>query len=576
MIYTISYNHPERHFIDVELKTKTKGKEALYFQLPAWRPGRYELADFAKNIQKWQAFDENEKPLSFKKVTKNRWEVDCKGATGVTIKYNYFANELNAGSTYLDETQLYVNPVNCFIYNEAEVDEICQLQLKVPADYQCAIALYENEPFSYQAKSFDELADSPFIASKGLQHLQYKEADTNFHLWFQGELKVDEQLLMNDFSAFTREQIKLFGDFPTKDYHFLFQILTYPAYHGVEHSASTVIALGPSFSVLNKTGKYESLLGVSSHELFHTWNVKRIRPIEMWPYDFTKENYTRLGYLAEGATTWYGDLMLYRSGVFDDKAYFKTFNQLLDRHYNNPGVLNLSVAESSFDTWLDGYSLGIPNRKASIYTEGALITFLLDVEIRKASQNKQSFDEVMRFLYDEIFKKGRGVAESDYQETVERIAGKKMDHFFDSFVNGNKNFTKELENALSYLGLKMKRKPAALFSEAYLGIKQNENKVLSIFPNSPAEKAGVSIGDEPIAINGIKIQGNLSDWLAYFKKDKIQLDLMNSRGLQKSIFLQLSDDFFYTKYQVLAIENSSEEQQESNKIWRETINILHE
>ncbi|MEQ8625661.1 MAG: hypothetical protein RJQ00_02395 [Vicingaceae bacterium] len=571
MNYSISFQYPEQHYINISLRTETKGAKQLYFQLPAWRPGRYELGNFAKNIQQWQAFDETGKILSSKKLTKDRWEVACEGAKEVQVKYNYFANELNAGSSYLDENQLYVNPVNCLIYNEKEAHRPCELILELPANYNCAIGLEKQGRSTYLAKDFDELADSPFIASASLQHLTFKESQTTFHLWFQGELKLDEKLLIGDFSAFAKEQIKLFGDFPADDYHFLFQIVPHRFYHGVEHSNSTVIVLGPSYDVLKEEGRYEDLLGVSSHELFHTWNVKRIRPIEMWPYDFTKENYTRLGYLTEGATTWYGDLMLYRSEVFGDAAFFRTFNQILDRHYNNPGALNLSVADSSFDTWLDGYGTGVPNRKASIYTEGALITFLLDVEIRKATQNKSSFDHVMRAFYEDIYKNNKGVSELDYRETIERVANRKLDHYFDNFINGSEDFNLELEEALDYLGLKMTRKPAEQFHEAYLGVKLLEDKVYSIFPNSPAEKSKIGIGDQIIAINGIKLEANLSEWLAYFKADKIHLDLITAAGFYKQSTVSLTNEFFYCKYELAKVENLNNQQEGAFKIWKETI-----
>lgn len=571
MNYNISYQHPEQHYIDITLETETKGQKKLFFQLPAWRPGRYELGNFAKNIQKWKAIDENGNSLAFKKISKDRWEVSCENANKVVVKYNYFANELNAGSTYLDEDQLYVNPVNCLIYNESEMNSSCELKLNLPKAYRCAIGLDEISELTYCANNYDELADSPFIASSSLQQLTFQAEDTTFYLWFQGEIKIKEALIRKDFLAFTKEQIALFGDFPTKEYHFLFQIVPYSFYHGVEHGASTVIVLGPSYAVFQQSGRYEDLLGVSSHELFHTWNVKRIRPVEMWPYDFTKENYTRLGYLTEGATTWYGDLMLYRSEVFGDDAFFRTFNQLLDRHYNNPGALNLSVAESSFDTWLDGYGMGVPNRKASIYTEGALITFLLDVEIRKSSNNQHSFDDVIRRFYTKEFKDGKGVSETTYRETVEQLAGKDLGHYFDAFINGNEDFSHELIDALNYLGLKMTRKPASIYYEAFLGVKINEDKLISIFPNSPAENAGISVGDQLFAINGIEIQANLSEWLEYFKADDIRLDLITASGKLKQVALTLSNEFYYAQYFVSPLEEQSKAQQLANKSWKQTM-----
>ena len=568
MKYTVSYKNPNSHYIDIQVEIKSNNRSQVKLQLPAWRPGRYELVNFAKNIQKWSAKDENGNVLSAQKLTKDLWEIDCKGTSQVVVEYTYFANDLNAGSTFLDEKQLYMNPVNCMFYDVDNEQAESQLVLQLPEDFKVAIALPETSKNIFVAKDFDELVDSPFIASPYLKHYSFELCGTTFHLWFQGEFKSDWDLLEKDFIGFTKPQIDLFGDFPTKEFHYLFQILPHSAYHGVEHSASTVIALGPSYNILKKEGRYEDLLGVSSHELFHTWNVKRIRPIEMLPYDFSKENYSKLGYLSEGATTWYGDVMLYRGKVFDDAAFFRTFNQILDRHYNNPGSSNMSVADSSFDTWLDGYVMGVPNRKASIYTEGALITFMLDVEIRKATENKHSFDHVMRSFYKDYYKNGKGVSESDYKSVVEHFAAKNLDVFFSDFINGSKDFSENLEQCMDYFGLEFQMAPSATFHEAYLGVRMLENKVMTVFPNSHADLAGVSVGDEIVIVNGFKISDDLSQWLDYFKDAPISLGAFDRHGSAKRIIVTLTDDVYYSKNEVSFVDELTEGQKENLKSWR--------
>lgn len=568
MDYTLSYSRASSHYIDIKVEAKAEKRKYIQFQLPAWRPGRYELGNFAKNIQRWKAFNQDGILLPFKKLTKDLWEVECKGAEKVIVEYNYFAHELNAGSTYLDEIQLYVNPVNCLLYQPDKLEEECRMHLEIPEDYKVAIALEEVETNVFKAKNFDELVDSPFIASSDLQHYSFIEMGTTFHLWFQGLFKADWNKIERDFRAFTAEQIKLFRSFPTKEYHFLFQILPTSFYHGVEHSASTVIVLGPSYAVLDVKGRYEDLLGVSSHELFHTWNVKRIRPIELWPYDFSKENYSRLGYLSEGATTWYGDLMLYRSKVFSDKAFFKTFNQLLDRHFNNPGVENLSVADSSFDTWLDGYNIGVPNRKSSIYTEGALITFMLDIEIRKASNNELSFDDVMRSFYENYYKKGKGVSEEDYQNEVEKVVDKSMSDFFTNYVHGTDDISFSLREAMNYIGLEYKKQASDEYFEAYLGIKVLDGKILSVYPNSVAEKAGITLKDEIISINSVKLNDDFSSWLKFFKEDEIALQVIGSDGFVRGVDIELTEDIYYGKFEVGFQKRLNHQQKESLKIWR--------
>jgi predicted metalloprotease with PDZ domain len=571
MKYQFSYQNASRQYIDIEFRAKVKGESTMHIQLPAWRPGRYELGNFAKNIQKWQAFDENDTPLKYKKVTKDLWEIACGQAKEVVVRYNYFAADLNAGSTYLDEQQLYVNPVNCCLYLPNRMDETCELELILPKSYEIASSLKTKKKTKTQivlgAKDFDELADSPFIASPSLKKLSYKVGKTNFYLWFQGEIKGDEKRLLKDFKAFSEEQGKLFGGFPFEEYHFLFQILPYKAYHGVEHCDSTVICLGPTYDVLKKEKLYDELLGVSSHELFHAWNVKRIRPAEMWPYDFSKENYSRLGYLAEGATTWYGDIMLYRSGAFDENSFLKTFNQLMNRHFNNPGVENLSVADSSFDTWLDGYERGVPNRKSSIYTEGALITFILDTEIRESSKGKYSFDDVMRSFYFDFYLKDKGVTEKDYQSTVERFVGRSMKEFFNKYVNGSKDILPKLKQALERLGYQLEAKRRDNFHESHLGFICEGNKVAMIYPDSAAEKAGLMIEDELIRINGNKLNDDLADWSAFYADREIGLDVDRSKGGSKLIKLQASKALYFANCQIKSLKSLSKDQKSFRASW---------
>ena len=368
--YTFSYTKPHRHFIDIEMRIFEHSSPELIVQLPAWRPGRYELGNFAKNIQYFKVFDAQGHPLKFQKITKDTWKISTANCSEIVIQYNYYANELNAGSTYLDEIQLYVNPINCCLYIPDRMDETCIVTLEVPSSYKIACSLVQDNN-QLKAKNFDELVESPWIASNSLQRNKYNVQGINFYIWFQGKCQLDWNRILKDFKAFTSHQINDFKSFPVTEYHFINQILPYKAYHGVEHTSSTVISLGPGLDLMSDK-LYESLLGVSSHELYHTWNVKQIRPKELMPYDYSKENYSRMGYLYEGVTSYMGDLYLIRSKVISEEDFYKTQEENLLKHFHNGGRHNMSVADSSFDTWLDGYVQGVPNRKVSIYTEGAL------------------------------------------------------------------------------------------------------------------------------------------------------------------------------------------------------------
>ncbi|MBA3972080.1 MAG: M61 family peptidase, partial [Bacteroidetes bacterium] len=260
MKYIISYTKPHDHFIDIEFIAAVNGSETLV-QLPAWRPGRYELGNFAKNVQKFAAFDEKGLPLQFQKVTKDCWKILTQGVSNLHVKYNYYAADLNAGSTFLDPSQLYMNPVNCCVYIPERINEECHMELNFPENYKLACGADQSNNV-IRCKDFHELADSPFIASASLQHNKFVCEGTEFNLWFQGECKPDHSKLTNDFIKFCNHQMEMMKKAPFASYHFLFQILPYRTYHGVEHVTSTVIALGPGYNLM-KGDLYEDLLGVS-------------------------------------------------------------------------------------------------------------------------------------------------------------------------------------------------------------------------------------------------------------------------------------------------------------------------
>jgi predicted metalloprotease with PDZ domain len=579
MKYIISYENPHHQYIDIEFVAGNINSNELSVQLPAWRPGRYELGNFAKNIQKWAAFDENGNPLKYIKTSKDCWKVETKGIKELRIKYNYYASELNAGSTYLDDKQLYMNPVNCCLYLPDRIAEECTIELNIPKDYEVATGMKkekgkakvegERKTEIFHTKDYHELADSPFIASNSLQRNMFVLDGVEFYIWFQGECKPAWSKVINDFFIFINEQMLMMKEFPVETYHFLFQILPYRFYHGVEHLTSTVIALGPSYNLM-KGDLYEDFLGISSHELFHAWNIKTIRPVEMMPYDYTKENYSKLGYVCEGVTTYYGDFLLFRSGGYSEEEYFKTFNERLQKHFDNFGRFNLSVADSSFDSWLDGYVQGIPNRKTSIYDEGCLLAFMADILIRKYSENKNSLDDVMRYLYFEFGKHNKGYSEQDYKKALELTAGNSFDDFFKKYVWGTEYYEELLSETLKYIGCEFQGTPSKKYQESYLGFKIQEQpapcKVIAVYPGSVADKAGLKQNDEIIAVNNIFVKEGFTEWFEYWMNKKA--DITVSRvGTLKTISITPTKEVFYKTWSIKKLDNASEAQKQNFNSW---------
>lgn len=541
--YFISYQKPHRHFIDFKVTFPHTGEEKMQIQLPSWRPGRYELGNFAKNIGSWQAFDLAGNKLSFRKLKKDLWEVDAKDLNKVVVEYSYFANELNAGSTYLDEDQLYINPVNCFLYLPHNQETSFELEFDLPRDYEFATGMASNGKHKLHANNVQEVMDCPLIASATLQHETYEVQNKKYHIWIQGEHTIDTDLFVEDHRKFTEAQVTAFGGIPCDEYHFMYHFPPYRARHGVEHSNSTVIALGPG-KMLHFKHVYQEVIGISCHELYHTWNIKSIRPKEMLPYDFTKENYSELGYVAEGVTTYFGDQYLLRTGTFTEEEYYRALGKEIEKHLHNPGRFNLSVAASSFDTWLDGYGAGIPWRKVSIYTEGSLIAFICDSRIIHATQGKKSLDDVMKLMYDKFGKNHLGYTREDYQSILEGVSGMSFEDIFTKLYHGTDDYYPYLLEAADQVGLSIELKNNSKEYVSLFGFQANDKQeVTTVLPNSPSDEAGLWIGDKIIAINNESVQFSINQVMPK-AMDELTIHYYRHNELRKIVLKPNGERYF--------------------------------
>ena len=497
MKYNVSYRNPLTHLIDITLEIDNIKEGQVLLQLPSWRPGRYEIANFAKNILSIEAFDVKGNRLEIKKSAKDQWVIQTAKNSFVKVNYNYYAYQMDAGNSWLDDEQIYINFINCMLYAQDRLQEACIVNLDLPKDYQIACGLTNDGHRTLTAESYYQLVDSPMIASNDLERHEYEADGNSFSIWIQGEHQVDTVKMLNDFEQFTKFQITAMGDFPCKAYHFLIQALPYKHYHGVEHQNSTTITLGPARELENKP-LYNALLGISSHELFHTWNVIRIRPKEMLPYDFTKENYFDTGYVAEGFTTYYGDLFLVRSGVLDFDWYLNKINRMLRSHFENFGRANMSVADSSIDLWLDGYQHGIPNRKVSIYNEGAIIALLLDLQIRVESNHEKSLDNVVRQLWLTHGKLNIGYDSNSILKILEGLIEFDWQDFFKSYIYGTAPIEEHLLLLLQNFGCELVITSSDVKNESQFGFRIDDNNCITkIQPHSIAEQH-LSLGDSVI------------------------------------------------------------------------------
>ncbi len=403
----------------------------------------------------------------------------------IHLSYDYWAGKMDAGSAWVDDEQVYVNLVNCCFEILGRSKEAFEVKLDLPNYPKQLLTLKQTGTSTWMAENYQVLADATVLAAKKVEQETYAIGNTRFQAWFHGEIHFDRARFIDQLQAFSSRMIADFGGFPEEEYHFIFQLLPYAHYHGVEHRRGTVITFGPASSLAEEEAM-EELVGISCHELYHAWNVCRIRPKEFLPYDFSKETYTQAGLVLEGVTTYFGDLYLLKSGVYDLPTYLRHFEKILHRESNHFGWKNASIEESSIDLWLDGYVTGIPDRKVNIYSRGALLSICLDVLLL---QESSSLAQVMKGMWENFGLPFKGYEVHDFEKLVAASVSnpKKITHFFDSYVRGKEDLYPVLEDCFSTLGIELKKS----FSENTLlhqvGIQLNGQQVVQqIHPESKA------------------------------------------------------------------------------------------
>jgi predicted metalloprotease with PDZ domain len=504
--FQLESQNPVSQFIQITLYIPVRHLSQVRLQLPAWRAGRYQLANYVQNIRSLQVTSPNGQIIPPSKVTKDLWEFSPDHVGEYQVRYEYYCAKMDAGSCWVDDEQMYLNFVNCCFEVEGRSEERILVEVNYPQHFQsCTTLLMENN--EYYASNFQQLADSSFLASKNLTHESFEIDGTNFHLWFHGQIHFDLAEFKITVLGFAKKQIEAFGEFPVDEYHFIYQLLPYPHYHGVEHQRGTVITFGPAESLTEQKHMNE-LMGVSCHELYHAWNVCQIRPVEILPYDFSKETYHEAGWIVEGFTTYMGDIFLLRSRYFSLKEYCEIFEKLLNRESVNFGWQNQSILESSFDLWIDGYVGGIPDKKVSIYTHGALIAFCLDAMLL---DENSSLHQVMKILWKRFGKPKIGYTLEEVWSAVLSQTAHPIyfNQFHEDYIAGKEDIFPVVEKHLASLGFELLRKAKEDLLPCDFGIiKLEDGKISKVHPASEASKkliVGDIIKSQELTKSGLKL-----------------------------------------------------------------------
>ena len=562
--YRIVASAPLQHTFDISLNFTASQKNTIV-QVPYWRPGRYEGGNFTRNIIGLRA-SANGGTLKTEKTTSHNWEIETNPGDRVEITYQCYAAELTAGNTYLDEDFLLINPVNALVYIFGMENLEATVYLEIEKNWKVATAMIPagnpqsgSGVWTYRCADLQELLDTPILAAESLKRLTYREGGIDFHIDIYGEGIDDEEKFKTEFADFTRVQIQAFGDFPVNRYHFLTLLLPYKAYHGVEHETSTVVIMGPDSELSNREF-YKELIGVSSHELYHTWNVKSLRPAEWTPYDFSGPGFSRLGYVVEGVTTYMGDWMLWQSRFFSDREFLDELSNHIQRHIDNEGRYNLSLADSSIDTWVDGYGRGTPRRRVSIYIEGALTALICDIKIMKATKGKKGLTDAMRALYQK-FGGNKGFAEADYWNELKALADIDWDTLKTELIDGTANLQPYLNKALPEMGLSLTANASDKPWERDWGLSiQNVNgvwEVINVLKDSPGEAAGVWFGDKVMKVGGVPSDSYFAEAQTTTLK-QVALEL-ESGFKTKTVELIPDGEVWMRKYKIVQDNDSSQD-----------------
>ncbi|MBN3583774.1 M61 family metallopeptidase [Algoriphagus aestuarii] len=524
--YTISCPNPASQFLQIQLELTSWSDETISLQLPAWRAGRYQLANYAQFIRNFSVLNNTGKKIAWKKASKDCWEFESKKNQKYLIDYEFFCSRMDAGGAWIDDQQVYINLINCCFEVKGLENSPFTLEVDLPYFNQNVCTLNLKNEATWEAEDFQQLADSTILASHSLSHFQYQIGDSTFHIWIQGEIHFDSELFIERFKKFTRHQIQDFGEFPESIYHFIFQLLPYRHYHGVEHQKGTVITFGPAHS-LTDPNQMEELLGVSSHELYHAWNVCRIRPKELLPYDFSKENYTQAGWILEGITTYMGDYYLMKSGVYTLETFLSQIENTLKKETSNQGWKNQSILESSFDLWLDGYQQGIPDRKVNIYSHGSILCFCLDILLLEQGS---SFTSVMKAAWNKFGKPEIGYTTESFWEVLLSCTRNlaPFEDFYQRFISGKEDLIPFFGKKLSSLGFSLQLNDNPDMLVGSLGIMTHESKITKIHQDSPAY-VDLMIGDY------VKFEKT---------ENKVHLSISRINGKELEFTYELGSGFF--------------------------------
>src|SRR6266545_367718 len=505
--YTVRFPAPQTNYLDVEAVVPTDGRPSIEMFMAVWTPGSYLIREYERNVEAVAAAAGGH-TLAVEKPVKNRWRITTGGAREITLTYRVFSHEMTVRSNWVETDFAMINGAPTFMSIAGSMDRPHEVTLVLPPAWKTSITGMPNAPDAapnhYIAPDYDIFVDSPIVAGNPAVHTFIVDGKPHYLVDINEGGVFDGARAARDLERIVTADKALWGSLPHEKYVF-FNLMT-EASGGLEHRNS-VMMMTSRWKMVTRAS-YVDWLGLASHEFFHLWNVKRLRPIELGPFDYEKENYPRSLWISEGLTDYYGDLQVRRAGLTSPWEYLGLLSDAIKTLQTTPGRLVQSVESASFDAWIKQYrpDENSVNTVISYYTKGNVLGFVLDARIRVATNGAKSLDDVMRLGFAR-YSGARGFTPEQFRQTASEVAGTDLSPWFKKALETTDEI--DYAPALEWYGLEFATPRPPADRDGWIGAKtkiDNGRLVVENVPRgTPAFEAGLNAGDEILAIDDFRV-----------------------------------------------------------------------
>ncbi len=523
--YLVTFPEAQAHYVDVEMNISGLRQNTLDLKMPVWTPGSYLIREFSKNVESFSASSDG-KSLPTPKINKNCWCIQTAGLSSIKVVYRVYCFEISVRTSFVDASHGFLSTTGIFMYPDKMLHLPSTIHIEPYKGWtkvSTSLEAVNGDPFTLTAPNYDILFDSP-IEVGNQDIFGFDAAGVKYEVCMVGGGNYDKERLKVDMAKIVEQETAVYGENPNK--HYVFIVHNYfRGGGGLEHLSSTT--LGASRDNYANENGYRNFLSLVAHEHFHLWNVKRLRPIALGPFDYDTENYTTNLWIAEGFTAYYQNIILRHANITSPEIYLDAAANEINIIENTPGAKIQALADASFDAWIKAYrpNENSVNTTISYYDKGAEVAMMLDLEIINSSNGKYSLDDVMSYMYDTYYKqKKRGYTDAEFKQAFEKFADKNLDDFYNNYIYGLTPI--DYNHYLGYAGYKITDEMAAT-NDPTLGIALGNNNgkkiVTAVLRGSAAWIDGINVNDELTAIDGQPIADPATMLIGKKVGDKISI-----------------------------------------------------